>query len=484
MTAIDTGIPSFHRGLENMPGEFSYSPQQIEGAVPEDILGTLYRNGPGRLTLGSGKMGHWFDGDGMICAFSFDQGQIHFRNRFVRTPKFLAESVSNRIEFRGFGTQRNGGLKANLLRIPANPANTSIVSHADKLLALYEGGRPFELEAGSLETRGEYDFSGRLGKMDFFSAHGKYNPANGCYYNFGIGFSGFDFKRKTLKPCLKVYKIDAHGELENSNSIELDSFPFCHDFALTENYGIFFINSIKVKGLASIIFGSTTMADNIHYQPDQPMQVIIINLRDLSLVKTLHTDPGAIVHFGNAFEEENALIVDAMHIDNFDANDALKDVFNASKLGGGEARRYRIDSLKNTISHERLSEIESEFPSWNNKHNGHHYRYLYSAAVSENGAHSYFNAIQKIDLVEKVAKLNKTQLHVLPQGQYAAEPLFVPSTEGFEEDSGYLCTVVYDANQHRSHLLILDARNLDKVEARVWLDHHIPHQFHGYFAAS
>ncbi|MCB1615581.1 MAG: carotenoid oxygenase family protein, partial [Pseudomonadales bacterium] len=31
------------------------------------------------------------------------------------------------------------------------------------------------------------------------------------------------------------------------------------------------------------------------------------------------------------------------------------------------------------------------------------------------------------------------------------------------------------------HLLILDARDLQKVHARVHLDHHIPHQFHGHF---
>ncbi|MCB1616769.1 MAG: carotenoid oxygenase family protein, partial [Pseudomonadales bacterium] len=141
MTSINKDIPGFHRGLENMPGEFDYSPHDIEGDIPEDINGTFYRNGPGKLTLGSGKMGHWFDGDGMVCAFHFEKGKLHFRNRFVRTPKFIAESLSNRIEFRGFGTQRKGGLKANFLRIPANPANTSIALHGGKLLALYEGGR-------------------------------------------------------------------------------------------------------------------------------------------------------------------------------------------------------------------------------------------------------------------------------------------------------------------------------------------------------
>ena len=143
-------IPTCHGGHEPQNQEFSYWPGKIEGEIPKDLTGTFFRNGPGRLRVGEEQFGHWFDGDGMICAFTFKDGKVHFKNRYVRTPKYLKETESGRIEFRGFGTQRPGGLLGNALRFPANPANTNTIYHGGYLLALNEGGKPFSLNPTNL----------------------------------------------------------------------------------------------------------------------------------------------------------------------------------------------------------------------------------------------------------------------------------------------------------------------------------------------
>jgi hypothetical protein len=36
---------------------------------------------------------HTFDGDGMVLSFSFDQGRVWFKNKFVRTKGFVDEQV-------------------------------------------------------------------------------------------------------------------------------------------------------------------------------------------------------------------------------------------------------------------------------------------------------------------------------------------------------------------------------------------------------
>ena len=82
-------IPSFHGGLENLETEYSYYLDDITGEVPTDIKGTFFRNGPGRQKIGNQAFGHWFDGDGMLCAFTFNEGTVHFKNRYVKTPKYL-----------------------------------------------------------------------------------------------------------------------------------------------------------------------------------------------------------------------------------------------------------------------------------------------------------------------------------------------------------------------------------------------------------
>ena len=122
-------FPSCHGGLENLDQEFDYIIDSVEGEVPTDLEGTFFRNGPGRQRIGDTKYGHWFDGDGMIAAFTFNEGQVHFKNKYVRTPKYLDETAAQAICHRGFGTQIPGGLRKNLFKMPANPANTSIIHH-------------------------------------------------------------------------------------------------------------------------------------------------------------------------------------------------------------------------------------------------------------------------------------------------------------------------------------------------------------------
>jgi all-trans-8'-apo-beta-carotenal 15,15'-oxygenase len=93
--------PSCHGGLENLDQEFDYEITEIEGAVPGDLKGTFFRNGPGRQRIGETAYGHWFDGDGMISAFTFDDGRVHFKNRYVRTEKYLAETAAEAISLSG-----------------------------------------------------------------------------------------------------------------------------------------------------------------------------------------------------------------------------------------------------------------------------------------------------------------------------------------------------------------------------------------------
>ena len=78
-------------GYEAVSGEYDLTldAADIQGEVPAAINGTLFRNGPGRLKIGPHKYGHWFDGDGMLNAISFRDGQVHYRNRYVRTPKYV-----------------------------------------------------------------------------------------------------------------------------------------------------------------------------------------------------------------------------------------------------------------------------------------------------------------------------------------------------------------------------------------------------------
>ncbi|MBI3796342.1 MAG: carotenoid oxygenase family protein, partial [Deltaproteobacteria bacterium] len=131
----------------------------VEGEIPNELDGTLYRNGPNPQFAPRGRY-HWFDGDGMIHAFTIRDGKAHYRNRWVRTQRFAMEREAGEALFGGLtdlaATDPRGE------GIFPNAANTNIIVHAGKLLALWEAGPPHELDPHTLDTIGPYDFGGKL----------------------------------------------------------------------------------------------------------------------------------------------------------------------------------------------------------------------------------------------------------------------------------------------------------------------------------
>lgn len=466
--------PSCHGGLENLDQEHDYWIDEVEGQVPGDLHGTFFRNGPGRQRIGDTKYGHWFDGDGMICAFSIVDGKVHFKNRYVRTPKYVDETASQKIEYRGFGTQRPGGLKANFLRPPANPANTSLIHHGGKLLALNEGGRPWSLDPGTLDTHGEYTYEGSLGPSNVFSAHGKVHQSTGDYINFGAGVSGIGWRGP--KACLNIYRVNPAGKMINKAQVPLDTFPFCHDFAMTERYAIFFLSSIVVASIGQVVLGRRTIADQIHFDDQQNMRVLVIDLNTLEVHKQFETAPGAMIHFGNAYDDGDEIVVDGMYASDFEANKTLTDVFNPDgRFGGGSYQRYRLNLHNGAMTAAQVCDTESEFPVFNPAKTGVRNEVTYTACSVYNGANSYFNAFQRI------THDGDATVVTLPAGLYGAEPMFAPAKNAAAEDDGYLLNVVYNAFDHRSELHIHRADNVEDQLAVLKLKHHVPHQFHGQF---
>ena len=480
MTAVDDITtretqtpPTMHGGLANLDEEHSYWLDTVEGEVPTDLEGTFFRNGPGRQQIGGTPYGHWFDGCGMLSVFSIAEGKVHFANRYVRTPKYVKETAEQRICYRGFGTRIPGGLRKNIGRMPGNPANTNSVYHGGKLLALYEGGRPFELDPTTLETVGEYTYDGELKRSHVFSAHGHFHGPTGDWVNFGAGSSGVGLKGP--KMCFNIWRINPAGKVIGKGRLPIDHFPFAHDFAVTSTYAIFFVNSIDMGPIGQVMLGRQSIADGVSFDHSIPMRIALVDVDTMEEVRRFETDPGAIIHFGNAFEDGDEVVVDAMHADNFDANDALSDVFNAPALKGGQFRRYRLNVRTGGLSYEIMSETNSEFPTFNQTKAGQRHDVAYSACSIENGSDSFFNGFQRVTFDGGV------QLHALPRGFYGSEPLFAPAKGSDADDDGFILEVVYDAFTHLSSLVIFPAADIGEPVATLPLRHHLPHQFHGYW---
>ena len=145
----------------------------VEGTIPAELIGgVLYRNGPGLFERGGREYNHMLDGDGYVLRFEFvDARTARFASKFVRTEEFAAEESADDVLYRGtFGTMRTGGPLRNALDLhQKNLANTNILAWGGKVYALYEAGRPVELDPETLETIGEDDLDGRVNKGMFVS---------------------------------------------------------------------------------------------------------------------------------------------------------------------------------------------------------------------------------------------------------------------------------------------------------------------------
>jgi carotenoid cleavage dioxygenase-like enzyme len=131
----------------------------IEGEIPKDLCGTFYRNGPNPQFAPVGGH-HWFAGDGMLHAFHIENGKVSYKNRWARTKKWLMENEAGRSLFSPLNPMEQDPSVAGIET--DGVANTNIVWHGDKLLALEEGHAPFELDPKTLESKGAWKFNEKL----------------------------------------------------------------------------------------------------------------------------------------------------------------------------------------------------------------------------------------------------------------------------------------------------------------------------------
>jgi all-trans-8'-apo-beta-carotenal 15,15'-oxygenase len=489
----------WQKGYLSLKQEYDYWIDEIEGEIPLELHGTLFRNGSGLLDVNGQRIQHPFDGDGMVCAIAFSQGRAHFRNRFVRTAGYLAEQEAGRILYRGtFGTQKPGGVLANAfdLRLK-NIANTNVIYWGGKLLALWEAASPYRLDPDTLNTLGLDNLDGMLPSGAAFAAHPRIDPTcepdggTACLVNFSI--------QSGLSSTINLYEMNPSGKTVRTYSQVVPGFAFIHDFAITPNYCIFFQNPVSFNPLPYIT-GFRGAAQCIEFHPDQLTKILVIERsreQNLDKESATHSQPrkptfqilqvpsGFVFHHANAFEQGDEVVIDSICYASLPAVEPNADYrqTNFDALTPGQLWRFRLSLNTGLVERQLLENRCCEFPVLHPAKVGRSYRYLYMGAAHHPTGNAPLQAILKLDLDSGERQL----WSAAPRG-YVSEPIFVPRpTTSAEqlvgaEDDGWLLTVVFDAACDRSDVVILDARDLNRGPiARLHLKHHIPYGLHGSF---
>lgn len=468
-------LEDWRGGNRSLQQEFDYEIDQVEGQVPADLNGILFRNGPGLLDVFGRPVHHPFDGDGMVCAITFSGGRAHFRNRFVQTEGYCAEQKAGRMLYRGvFGTKKPGGWLANAFDLRRkNVSNTNVIFWGDKLMTLWEASHPYRLDPHSLETLGMETLNGVLHKDSPFAAHPMIDPGNGEREPRLVTF-GIDPGPVTT---IHLYELNAAGVVVLQHDHKVPGFAFVHDFAITPNYCLFFQNPVTFNPLPYVL-GWRGAAECISFHGDRPTKIRVIPRNPTQPMQEIDADPCFVFHHANAFEQGNEIIVDSVCYETFPGmdHDLNYQQIDFDQRPPAQLWRFTLDLENNTSSRRLVQQRACEFPFVNPTLIGKRHRFVFLAAAHQPQGDAPQQAIIKVD-----PEAGEQQFWSDAPKGFVGEPVFVPRPQAEQEDDGWVLTLVYNAAREKSDLVILDGKNLQPI-ARLHLKHHVPYGLHGSFS--
>jgi len=462
------------------------------GELPASLQGTLYRVGPARIRVGETLYGHWFDGDGQTTAVSFANGRCTLATRLVETPRVIVQRKrgdSSGLAVRGAWTQASSWA-SNLFSLPSNPANTSPLVWAGKLLALCEGGAPVEIDRATLETKGTLSSWLSSPLALGFGAHFKVDDADETLFNLSVA----------VPSGIRVFALDKDGVEKRAAMVPSKHSVFVHDFAMSSRYLVLVIPPWISSGWArmSALLGLAPFGHSFTWQPEIGTRVVVLRKSDLAVTRDTVLPPFSLYHVGNAFETEGAdgepptvhvqvcrLIGDRAGLERNFSNmyqaDLERGSFNelhtlslpaelpAGSKEGDASCAARMEPLLQCDSL-----LPMEFPVLNHRAAGRRNRFTYTAAKSSD-APGYFDALQKYDL-----DAGAVQTRRMAPGCFASEVTVVP--KGPAEDDCHLLLLVYVAERHATEVHVLDAQDFTGPPLAVCaFDQHVPYTFHGFW---
>lgn len=472
--------------------EEEYKDLRIEGAIPPELNGKmLIRTGPNpRFKPRNMKYYHWFDGDGMMNAFYFEDEKVRYKNRFVKTKKWKLEDNAGKALFGGIRSGMSTSLCGwhalkfgffNLLKLGVrtimgqgpnraqyesiasilNAANTNVLKQGDKLLALDEIGQPYEIDS-NMETIGLYNYDNKLQGPAI--AH----PLTDFFTNetFTMGYNA-------LPPFFQYYKIDSVGEIIKYEPIDVPYGVMMHAFGLSENYVMFYhmpaVFDIKNVGTR----------EPFRWMPEKGARLGIMprNGKD-SDTKWFEIPVCWVFHNMNMYEEGDWLITDVAKYARIPLLDlGTKNPSPPFSLDPVAILvRWKLNRLTGELKEEILTDKPVEFPNMDDRFTTKKHTHGYYVRLEE--------AEQNEGLWNTVVHLNfetgKEQSYCFGKDCYTGEAVFTPKSPDSPEGVGYLMNIVYNTQENKSRLTLFDAMEVDKGPiATVHLPRRIEYDFHG-----
>lgn len=463
----------FETGISKPQNIYTLDEVPVQGKIPEWLHGSYVRNGPGLFQAGQRTFNHWFDGMGALHKFDLRNGRVRYQSRFIECDSYQHVSKEGRLKFSEFATDPCKSIfqKIQSYVFPTLPNMTdnpkiSVARIANKWLALGETPMQVEFDMDTLEKIGVAEpVPGAFAYKT--TAHPHFDGEHA--FNLVVKFG--------MQSYYRIYDLAKPGNKPLCN-IPVKRPAYIHGFGMTQNYFLITAGPLVVTPI-ELLFWKRPFIENHQWRPQDGGLVYVIDKKSGKLKTLFETDPFFCFHHINAWEEGDRVIMD---INAYEDASIIQHYYlnklqtNNLQLPKGVVRRYQFDLQKKSETHFDLLDACIELPriDYARYNTRATYRYTYGASVHPEKPEGFYNSLVKIDTQQGNAHY-WTEEHCYP-----GEPFFFPSPESRNDEEGVLLSIVLNAQEARSFLLVLNAENLEEI-GRAVLPEPIVYGFHADF---
>jgi carotenoid cleavage dioxygenase-like enzyme len=476
MTLLFPETPDFTGSLY-APSRFEGGVQDLEviGEIPESLNGRFVQVSPDPLYPPMQGDDIFFNGDGAITSFRFQNGHVDFARRYVETDRLKAQRAARRSLH---GLYRNPFTDDPAVAgLSPSTANTNIVPFNGLLLALKEDSLPYAMDPVTLETLGRWDAEGQIGNTPF-TAHPKFDPATGNLLAFGYEARGI------ASPDVVYYEFAPDGRKLREIWVTSPYAGMIHDFAVTERYVVF-----PVLPATADLDRMRKGGRHFEWQDDLGYQFGVMRRDgDGSDIRWFSGPNCFQAHVLNAFEEGDRIHLDMPNVDGnlFSFFPNAAGFAPAPQTLRFKLARWTFDLHSNSdeAACTTLMDAPCEFPRCDDRIAGRPYRHgimlgcdVGRYAIDRLGPPpwQFFNLLVHLDLATGEAK------HwCAGDAECFQEPTFVARSADAPEGDGYVLVLVNHMETNSTELVILESLAIERGPiARIKLPVRLRMSLHG-----
>lgn len=505
-----------------------YEIVDVEGTIPLELRGTLYRNGPNAFDA----VDHPYDADGFIASLTVANGKASFRSRFVDTAERRVDEAVGRTVWRGtFLTQRPSGQNFADMHVK-NTSNTNVLFFNGALFSFFEAGQPYRLDPWTLATIGLSDMGGTtptglpfdlgsdfsnsmMGAMARFAqkisgeeifagqghplpealmnaggwamtAHPSVCPITGrlVTFSYTMRIGVLDPNELSFPPMfteIRFMEFDSSGTHEPpvvARTVKLPGYAFLHDFAVTENHYVIFLNPVTVD-IGRYLSGNAPAAGSVKWVEGKPTRLMVIPRDPARETKSFTLPASFVFHHAGAYEDGEDLVIDSVHYPSMPAvgkASSPEQGLDPNAAFESRLKRTRVENWQSEdarVSVDELFDQYLEMVSTNPVAVRHRHVFGYTS--------DFDNA--RIGIAKIDTEMKQSSTWYPEAGQFLLEPVFAPRQEGPGDDDGWLISQFFDSKTSRSGFFIFDSSDLDAGPiAKLWLRAPLPSALHGTWA--